>query len=373
MTYNPFIRGEYPVGVRTIEITDEARNNKAFPLEVWYPAAEKHRGEDLEAATQDIYKIAQDLPERRQRAVRNAAVATGQSNKVPLVMYSHGDWGSRLDSTELCTHLASHGYVVAALDTIDNTAADLRRIVQVSESSEIGTGVESGIEDRPHDTILAIDRLLGGIDADLLPLIDPEQIGTTGCSLGGWTIIAINSFDHRIKAAFPIAPAWGNGPVPSHLLTAATRLDDWGREVAVFVLAQERDAMVMLGELRKLYESLAKPKRFAVLANSSHVYSIDQADIMHDLFLGMFQSGRMPGGDFIDYPAVSKAWGSSSSLCPAEHSLAAVKALCLAHMDEHLKTNSEACAFLNNDPESTFAARGIKVEITGAKERATGK
>src|SRR5438105_1460050 len=35
--YDPFVRGRYPVGVRTFEARDTARD-RLFPCEIWYPA-----------------------------------------------------------------------------------------------------------------------------------------------------------------------------------------------------------------------------------------------------------------------------------------------------------------------------------------------
>lgn len=36
MTYDPFRRGAHPVGVRTVDLVDEARDRKLV-AEVWYP------------------------------------------------------------------------------------------------------------------------------------------------------------------------------------------------------------------------------------------------------------------------------------------------------------------------------------------------
>ncbi len=36
--YDPFVRGEFPVGVHTIQAFDQARD-RLFPCEIWYPAA----------------------------------------------------------------------------------------------------------------------------------------------------------------------------------------------------------------------------------------------------------------------------------------------------------------------------------------------
>src|SRR5215472_16610925 len=74
--YDPFTRGPYPVGVRTFHALDTARNRR-FPCEVWYPAAEHHRGQDLAPATRDTFLALPGDPPRRQLAVRDAAAQPG--------------------------------------------------------------------------------------------------------------------------------------------------------------------------------------------------------------------------------------------------------------------------------------------------------
>src|SRR5262249_19131721 len=111
MTYDPFQRGKYPVGVRTVEVTDTSRDNRQLMVEIWYPATDKYLGKDLAEATKDSFEIVSTMPKFTQPAVRDAAPQTGH---FPLIMFNHGALGHRRVNTLLCTHLASHGYVVAA-------------------------------------------------------------------------------------------------------------------------------------------------------------------------------------------------------------------------------------------------------------------
>jgi hypothetical protein len=62
-------------------------------------------------------------------------------------------------------------------------------------------------------------------------------------------------------------------------------------------------------------------------------------------------------------PATCSAAWEASELCPADHGAATVQALCLAHMDTHLKQSAEARAFLGGDLARSFAARGIHLEV----------
>ncbi|MGZ3509284.1 MAG: alpha/beta hydrolase [Vulcanimicrobiaceae bacterium] len=105
--YDPFVRGRFPVGVRTIQALDNVRD-RPFPCEIWYPAAAQHAGQDIAPGTQDVFTVPlRDTP-RRQLAVRDAAARPGT---YPLIVFSHHSGGHRRTATFLCTHLSSHGYV----------------------------------------------------------------------------------------------------------------------------------------------------------------------------------------------------------------------------------------------------------------------
>src|SRR5213593_701815 len=109
--YDPFARGGFPVGVRTISAVDAARD-RPFPCEIWYPASVEHAGRDTAPTTQDVFTGLGET-RRSQWAVRNAAA---QAGTYPLILFSHSSGGDRRQSAFLCTHLSSHGYLVAALD-----------------------------------------------------------------------------------------------------------------------------------------------------------------------------------------------------------------------------------------------------------------
>ncbi len=116
-----FDRGEHPVGVRTVELHDPARD-RALTVEVWYPADGALAGADRDPAQRDRYLLLPGFPPSYQHAVRDAAPAPGRR---PLIVFSHGLAGHRRQSTFYCTHLASHGYAVIAPDHAGNTFRDL--------------------------------------------------------------------------------------------------------------------------------------------------------------------------------------------------------------------------------------------------------
>src|SRR5689334_17523855 len=89
--YDPFARGRFPVGVRTIQALDTARD-RLFPCEIWYPAAPQHAGQDLAPATQDVFTVPPGATPRSQTAVRDAAAQPGA---YPLILFSHSSGGRR--------------------------------------------------------------------------------------------------------------------------------------------------------------------------------------------------------------------------------------------------------------------------------------
>lgn len=364
MSNLPPQRGNSPVGVRTLELRDDARDGRCLPVEVWYPAADAHQGQDMDPEHQDRFSVVPGFPETVQAAVRDAGTATGP---FPLIVFSHGATSHRRSATHLNTHLASHGYVVASADHVGNTMPDLFHDLAAGTAPGTGRSVSlfQSAADRPRDVLQVLDALLGDADPALSGIADPQRVGTCGVSFGGWTSLRVNSLDRRPRASFPIVPAWGPGPLKTEQLSDLARLDDWGRDVPTFVLAAERDALILLPALRDLYAKLAGSKRFAVLENAGHVHFVDDPETRHEQIRAMWASNQLPIDDpDIDFAAIAEAARPFSELCPAAHAHEVVQSLCLAHMDAHLKDDANARNWLAGNPDADFAARNISVAIS---------
>ena len=356
MTYDPFARGGYPVGVRTLDWTDASRE-RSLPVELWYPATDDHAGEDLAEATRDEYRLLPALPPVPQDARRDAALRAG---RFPLVAFSHGFGGHRRQTTHLCTHLASHGYLVAAVDHAGNTMADMLPLfASVQGGAPLPDPVElldTFIEHRPADVRFTLDRLLG--DEPLGEAIDPERIGMTGHSFGGWTTLAVTARDPRIRAALPLAPAGGRLPIPVNPLAKALDFD-WGREVPTLYLVADRDTLLPLDGMHELFEKTHGPKRMVVLKDADHMHFCDRVEQTHEMFRAIVSAASgdvrfLTGGRPID---------PISAYCPGEHAYQLLRGLGLAHMDAHLKRAPAARELLDSDLAALLAARGIRVDV----------
>ncbi len=368
-TYNPFARGQYPVGVRTIELRDDAQSVTQV-VEIWYPAEERYRGQDLDRATQDRFTFAAEMPEASQQAVRNAAPAAG---RFPLVMHNHGFYGHRRVAAILCTHLASHGYIVASNDVPGNTTGDLMKDVIAQRRGEPATAAPA-LEVNRHRWAYAtsvIESLALGADRELADRIDATSVGVCGQSAGGWTSIGLNSLNRRIAATFAMQPLFGTrSRLPGvDVMGGWLRFDNWGREVPTFVLAGEVDPLINLQDLRELYAKLPAPRRFASLRAAGHWHFNDNAEIAHEMFRKMYLTS-FPDNTF-DTRKLGEDMRPFSELCPEKDAADTMRGLCLAHMDAHLKQNTAALAFLDHDLTGTFTKRGINLDEVASETPAT--
>ena len=353
MTYDPFVRGPHPVGVRTHAATDPT-TNRFLPMEIWYPTTDAHRGEDVGVDSCDHYDLLPGFPPVTQEAVRGAEPLAGS---YPLVLYSHGHAGHRRVSTFLCTYLASHGYVVAAVDHTGNTVADMLQTLIAIQS---GAPVPDVIEElgkfaavRPRDVIAMLDQLLGGGVPELTRLIDRERIGMTGHSFGGWTTLMVTARERRIRAALPLAPAGGWTPLPTAPLVEALDFD-WGRDVPTLYLVAELDTLLPMRGMHELFDKTRSPKRMVALKNADHMHFCDRIDEIHEMFRVM-----PPPGDFAD---LAKGIRPIAELAPPEHAYQFVRGLGLAHMDAALSRHRGAQQLLA-DVGSALRARGIGAEV----------
>ena len=243
--YDPFVRGPFPTGVRTIQALDTVRD-RSFPCEIWYPAATQHAGQDLAAETQDSFKAQPTNTVRRQAAVRDAVARAGT---YPLVIFSHSSGAGRRSATFLCTHLSSHGYIVAALDHSEVVAAELARNANETPEQKSARW-QALIASRVPDVLFLLNHLLGNASplgdevSKLEARVDQNQMGIVGHSFGGWTALAATELEQRIRAVVALAPGGSSKPRPGIL---PVKLNfNWGLKVPALYLVAENDVSLPL-------------------------------------------------------------------------------------------------------------------------------
>jgi predicted dienelactone hydrolase len=166
----------YKVGLKRLFYQDPARSNwevtgpRPLVTDVWYPAVDG-------AVETDIFIGPPDFPFfKAGRAARDAELLSSKS--FPLILLSHGTGGASLQLGWLASHLASQGYIAAAVNHHGNNGLE----------PYVAKGFLHYWE-RPKDLTIVIDQLLA--DQNFGAYIHPEQIGAAGFSLGGYTVIAL--------------------------------------------------------------------------------------------------------------------------------------------------------------------------------------
>ena len=150
----------HPVGTSTLKVESKA-NMRKFAAELWFETAADARTEDFAARP----------PLRAITIARGAAPVP--SGKRPLIVVSHGNWGSRFSQGWLALGLVRNGYVVLST-THPGTAGD----------DQTAAG-RYRLWDRSRDVSAAIDAVLS--EPKWAALIDETRIGFVGHSFGGWT------------------------------------------------------------------------------------------------------------------------------------------------------------------------------------------
>jgi len=344
--YDPFVRGQFPVGVRTISVSDAARNRE-FPCEIWYPAATEHAGRDLDPKMQDRFTPRSSGVEQTQMAVRDAAALPGL---YALIIFSHHSGGHRRISTFLCTHLSSHGYVVAALDHSEVIAPELARRNDESEEQKKARW-QAVIDSRVPDVRFLLDRLLHPGNPTLEIDLDASRIGIVGHSFGAWTALATPEIDSRIRAVVALAPGGTSNPRPGILPVKLAF--QWKRDVPALYLVAENDVPLPLAGMYELFERAPSPKQMVILRRADHLHFIDNAEQAHEAF----RTAPMPAA----VTEMQKEMLPIGELCSGEQTHLWIRGLTLAHMDATLKDRHEAQLFLAGDIEGEMARHGVDV------------
>lgn len=137
-------------------------------------------------------------------AVRDARVREG---KFPLIVFSHGNGGTRTQNTFWCDYLASHGYVIVSADHTANARVTIIKGKPVLYRNDQR---ENSAVDRPKDMSFLLDQMTlwnGGADSRFSGKLDLSKPVASGMSFGSMTAIRVADVDPRFKAVIAMSGA----------------------------------------------------------------------------------------------------------------------------------------------------------------------
>jgi len=176
----------HPIGRRTLQIADPAREGRVLAVEVWYPAAP---GGELERSTYELF------PGVSFRSAGAQHEAPPQPGKFPLVLFSHGSTGMRFVASLVCEALAARGAIVVSADHPGDSLVDwLTGANSDARTNEI---------DRVADALLVLDAVLHGrlpVPVGIADAVDHERIVLAGHSYGAYTAFATSAGSRGVAA-----------------------------------------------------------------------------------------------------------------------------------------------------------------------------
>lgn len=240
-------RGPFPVGVTTLQLA------KGPLVEVWYPAAPGTTGTDTYDVRDFTPEFLRGLLTGNAPATfttdagRDAQAALDTDGGFPVVLFSHGYTGMRLQSTFLTAHLASWGFVVAAPD---HPSRDLLNVLGGTAS---GDGADS------VDDLLSTVDLLSAANGDtasvLHRLLDMDQLAAVGHSAGGGTVMA----------------AAGDPRIAGYVSMASGAFDATPPTTPSFFMAGSVDAVVTVTDrTRPAFEAAPAPSLLWIIDGAGH-------------------------------------------------------------------------------------------------------
>ena len=210
----------------------DARHPRALDTVVWYPST-------ASAPLNTSYAAVLDAP------------LDPSGGPYPVLMFSHGSCGYATQSLFLTALIASYGYVVVSPPHPGN---------MVTEFPTCGTPAAqaASARERPADIIYALDQMLAANDDPTSPFfssLDPDRIGMSGHSFGGFNTYLVVNRDNRFKVAIPMAPAALGSPkvtIPSLMMLGQV------------------DSVVNVPNIRTAYADSQPPKVLVEIENAGH-------------------------------------------------------------------------------------------------------
>ncbi|WP_017607572.1 alpha/beta hydrolase family protein [Nocardiopsis xinjiangensis] len=217
--------GPHAVGRTDVHVVDPSRGHpwvegvqeRDLMVGLWYPAEEDSGAEPAPYVSPSIADTlvsalygsgvprgAVDLEASTANALADAPVA-GDTEDLPVLLYSPGFGESRFTGAANLEELASHGYVVVAMDhPYESTAVDLPdgRVLRQSYPDRETPTYREAVSVRTEDTLFVLDALTGGslLPPPLAEAADTATVGMFGHSAGGLTTAEAMLEDDRIAA-----------------------------------------------------------------------------------------------------------------------------------------------------------------------------
>lgn len=240
--------GDYAVGTQALRLTPDSeaaktqkqqKQQKQLPLDItlWYPAVNPDNAANAYEYTLGLLRLpGHALPD---------ALPDQSGAPYPLVVFSHG-WGlSRLMYVGLMEHLASHGFIVMAVEHPGNNLLDIS--LNAAKAFEATPAL---FVTRPQD----VTRVLNlademNTDSDMFGgMIDMTHVAAVGHSFGGYTALSAGGAQIDFSALDDWCDENAGSALDAHPEVAFYPPDnrDFNATAGVCFLREHRDTLAAL-------------------------------------------------------------------------------------------------------------------------------
>jgi predicted dienelactone hydrolase len=160
---DPTQPGNAAVDVLKLNLKDEFRSSRSVPVDIYFPKT-----------------------------------STRKPTQKSLVVLSHGFSSDKSDMVYIAKHLASHGYVVAA---VEHTGSNQNYRINLTKNGIVSLMKPQEFIERPRDISFTLDKLTEFNNQSNHPLfnqISTDNVTAIGHSFGGGTVLAIAGGEMQI-------------------------------------------------------------------------------------------------------------------------------------------------------------------------------
>jgi dienelactone hydrolase len=219
--------GPYAVGTRIFHLVDTSRDEENGPspsgkrelmVQAWYPADAPSSWRGRLAHYQRLGEVTLPASYRAVLKTNSWQDAPVRSGAYPVLIYNAGWMGERTEGTYQMEELASHGFVVVAVDHTffggkvefpDGRVVDSRNAPKLGDLENVSVDEEWAlgakyVQIEADDDIFVLNQLEAGSRDAKNPWfqrLDFSRVGAMGFSIGGAVAIQVATQDPRVKAA----------------------------------------------------------------------------------------------------------------------------------------------------------------------------
>jgi predicted dienelactone hydrolase len=232
----PMPTGQYSLGTSIFNLTDATRRDpfakesgrfREIMVQVWYPARKMRQASTVPYLTPALLsqmkkeqyldlqsEVMEGWLNLKTHSVLDAPIVTNP-RRLPMLVFSHGFGVSRATYTSIIEDLASHGYIVVAIDHPYSGITVLAdgRILSFGADDRGGPAVAvERVEAMTQDVRFVLGALLDekGMAGRFANHLDAERLGIFGHSLGGAAALEVCRSSTRFKACADLdCSAWG--------------------------------------------------------------------------------------------------------------------------------------------------------------------